>query len=397
VSRRVEPCEEASPVQPHRLTRLLGVAFLVAVSSPAAAAFRCDSTTALTVVGIDTEAERVLFALPQTVDVPGWLVEADMRAGAARAWPEEKPAARFGGSSGPGAVLAATRCGDHCLQVVRFRAGTWQPLGEPLLVSDATTLHLTWDRAGAPWVVMHALSGPYAVEATAYRLEGSDWLSKGALRVRAVGHPGAAPAPPGEEGVTSGDGLFSTAAAPRRWIEALPELEDTHGGQLLWLGGSEAAHLGGDGKLRRTADGGASWQPLRWQPSSGGEGDPSWRTGRDYWIELPDGERGPPLATLWDDRRVADNGALFLAGQTAEGGWGVLLATPQGILTEGGQRLPYNHVARFAGERWVLATGCVARQGGAALAIRRFADGTLGEPELLAVAVPPAAGSLPPE
>lgn len=370
--------------------RLVLTLAALAASSSAHGAFRCDSTTALTLVGLDTQAERALFALPQTVGEAGWLIEADFRAGAAGAWPEAHPAARFGGSIGPGAVLAATRCGDHCLQVVRFRDGAWQPLGEPLLASDATTLHLTWDREGAPWAVMHAVSGERAaakVTASGYRLQGSDWDSRGATEVHAVGSPGAVPAPPGEEGVVSGDASFTAAGKPRRWLAGLPGIPDAASGQILWLGGNGALHVGSDGKLRRTADGGATWQELRWQPWSGGEGDLAWRAGRDYWIELPDGERAPPPAAIWTDRRVPDKAQLFLAGET-RGGWGTLLGTPQGILTEGGGRLPYDHVFRFGGERWVLATGCVARQGGAALAIRRFAGGKLGDPDLVPIQLP---------
>ena len=80
-----------------------------------------------------------------------------LRGGAVRAWPAPAGAATFGGSTGPGAVLAGVRCGPKCLQVVRFRDGAWQRLGEPLLASETATLHLAWDRGGAPWVVLHAL------------------------------------------------------------------------------------------------------------------------------------------------------------------------------------------------------------------------------------------------
>lgn len=368
----------------------LALAFVIfPFSSSAQEPLHCDSSTSLTLVGLDTRAERALFALPQTAAAPGWLVEADFRAGTAQGFQEAPPLARFAGSSGPGAVLAATRCGDRCLQIVRFVAGAWQPLGEPLLASDASTLHLTWDRQGAPWAVMHKVSGEkptVKVTATAYRLQGGDWKSMGALEVHAVGSPGALPAPPGEEGVLSGDGLFVATGKPRHWLPTLPAIADAANGQVLWLGGGSALHVGGDGKLRRTEDGGATWQALRWQPWSGGEGDLSWRAGRDYWIELPDGERAAPLAVIWTDRRVPDKSNLFLAGETS-GGWGVLLGTPQGILTKEGQRLPYNHVFRFGGERWVLATGCVARQDGAALAIRRFAGGKLADPELVPIRV----------
>jgi hypothetical protein len=371
---------------PRRLVCLF-VAAAGAAAAPLAAALHCDSTTALTVVGIDTRGERVVFAIPGEGDGPAWLVEADFAGRAARAWPDPREARRFAGSNGPGAVLAATRCGAKCLQVVRFGEGAWKPLGEPLLASEATTVHLTWDRAGAAWLVLHAFAGGGAASATAYRLEGGDWVSKGGQSVHAVGNPGAGPAPPGEEGITSGDSQFSAAAKPRRWLDALPQGTRSAGGQLVWLGGKAAAYLGTDGTLSTTADGGTTWQPPRWQPWSRGEGDLAWRAGRDYSFELPDGERADPFGALWNDRHVTDKPMLYLAARSAEGSWRSLAATPPGILTEAGDRLGYNHILRFAGERWVLATGCVARQGGAALAFRRYANGTLGAPELLRVAV----------
>jgi hypothetical protein len=366
---------------------------LVASAAPASAAFRCDSNTGLTTIGVDTQARRALFALPPTAGVDGperWVLEADLERGAARAWLPVAGAgaeAPFAGSIGPGPVLAAMRCGAACLQVVRFREGVWQRLGEPLLAPDAATVHLTWDRDGAAWAVLHAL-GKSGLTATAYRLDGADWKSKGALAVRAVGTPGAAPAPAGEPGITSGDAVFAPAGAPRRFVSSLPKLVGTERGQLVWLGAGSAVHLGGDGLLRTTGDGGATWRAVQWQPLTPGEGALAWRPGVHYWIELPDGERTGPLAAVWNDRRAADAPQLFFAAQEPAGAWRVELVTPHGILTKEGERLPYNHVLRFAGDRWALLTGCVARQDGADLAIRRITGGQLGPPELLRVALP---------
>ena len=371
-----------------RLSTLVRAALAAALlAAPAQGAFRCDSTSTLTLLGVDTAASRALYVLPQSGGVPGWLIEADFAGGKARAWPSAAGVAPFGESTGPGAVLAGTRCGAKCLQVARFRDGAWYRLGEPLLAPESATLHLAWDRGGAPWVVLHALAGS-SISATAYRLEGGDWVSKGALSVRAVSNPGAAPAPPGEDGVTTGDGLFTAAGKPRRFVQALPKLAGAEHGQLVWLGGKAALHLGGDGLLRTSADAGATWEPLHWQPLTPGQGALAWRPGQDYRIELPDGERTSPAAAIWNDRRVPEKGQLVLATAAAAGPWRLLVSTPEGILTEGGERIPYSSVIRFGGERWVLLTGCVSRQGGASLAIRRVADGKLGAPELLKIAVP---------
>jgi len=368
---------------------LLTASLLIAGALAAArgeADLHCDSTTTLTLLGVDTKASRALYAVAQSAGA-GWLLEADLAGGAARAWPAPAGVAAFGESTGPGGLLAGVRCGEKCLQVAKFRDGAWYRLGEPLLASDTATLHLAWDRAGAPWAVLHALAGG-AVNATAYRLEGKDWVSKGAMSVRAVGNPGASPAPVGEEGVSSGDGVFTATGKPRRFVEVLPKIAGAEHGQLVWLGGKAALHLGSDGLLRATADGGTSWQPLHWQPLSPGQGALAWRPGKDYRIELPDGERTGPAAAIWNARRVEGKGQLFLALSSPAGEWRQLLATPEGILTQGGERLPYSSVLRFAGEKWALVTGCVSRQGGASLAIRRVADGKLGAPELLPIVVP---------
>jgi hypothetical protein len=372
-----------------RSSRPLAAAFALALAvaaAPALGAFRCDSTTALTLVGLDTAAGRAVFALPISTGAPTWLVEADLVAGTARGWQEAASASsRFGGSTGPGPVLAATRCGAQCVQVVRFRGGVWERAGEPLLASQASTLDLTWDRAGSPWAVLHTMGKKGAVTATAYRLENGDWVSKGALVVHGVGSPGAVAAPAGEVGVTSGDGSFTPSAKPRTWVSSFPS--GAGGGEPIWLGGSRALYVAADG-IRSTADGGASWQPLRWQALSEGEGDYSWRAGRDYVVELPDGERTQPAAAVWGDRRIADRGRLVLAAQGDDGGWHALARLPDGVLTEGGERLAFNHLLRFAGERWALLTGCVSRPGGAALVVRRLAAGKLGGPEVLKIELP---------
>ncbi|HEV8630117.1 MAG TPA: hypothetical protein VGV61_07355, partial [Thermoanaerobaculia bacterium] len=377
-----------SPMRVVSLSIALLLAAAATVAASASAAFRCDSTTALTFVGIDTSAQRALFALPEEAGRPAWLIEADLRQGSARAWPEQRAGARFAGSSGPGPVLAASRCGEQCLQVLRFRDGAWQRLGETLLASQANTVNLTWDRGGEPWVVLHRLAAKDgSIAAAAYRLEGHDWVSKGSQPVQGVGNPGAAPAPPGEEGVVSGDGVFRSAGPPQHWLAKLPPVPDAGRGVLSWLGGVAGAYLGADGMLRLTTDG-ANWQPLRWQPWSGGEGDLYWKAGRDYWIELPDGERGAPLAAVWSDRRVADKPQLFLAERAGATAWRVVAGTPGGILTQGGDRLPFNHLFRFGDGSWALITGCVARQDGASLAIRRVVGGTLRDPQLVPIKSP---------
>jgi hypothetical protein len=356
-------------------------------SGPAAAAFRCDSTTALTLVGLDTRSERALFALPASGSEPPWLLDADLAKGSARAV-EETTAGRFGGSRGPGPILAGRRCGDRCLQVVRWRDDAWEPIGKSLTAPEASTLHLTYDREGVPWAAVQTVGEKDAIVAAVLRFDEGKWSMLGSFAVHGVGSSGLLPAPQGERGVSFGDAMFVEGQAPQRFVKTLPA---GAGGEPLWLGGANAVFVAGDG-LRTTSDGGATWRPVRWQALTGGEGDLAWKAGRDYEIELPEGVAADPFAAIWVDRRVADRATLDLAtldlAPNATSGWSVLLRTPDGILTGDGERLGYSHVIRFDGERWVLMTGCVSRPGGAALALRRFVDGKLTDPQLIRIEAP---------
>lgn len=357
---------------------------LVAVIAPAVPGHgqpRCDSSTALTLVGVDSAAGHALFALPRG-GAEGWLIAADLTAGAAAAWPEPMAAKRRGSSSGPGAPLLTLTCGDRCLQPVTFRDGEWSALGEPVLAPAAATVHGTWDRAGNAWLVLHLGRAEAGVQALGYRLDGKDWRQEGSLVVRGVGSPGAYPAPPGEPGVVSGDGHFVAGAKPRRWLAARP----AEGGDLLWLGGARAVQLGADGVLRWTTDGGTRWELLRWLPWASGEGDLAWRPGREHWIELPEGERRPPLLAVWNDQRVPTRARLVVAEESGPGSWRRLVELPQGLATSQGERLAFNHLLRFE-DRLVAISGCVARADGFALALRALKGATLADPQVIPVRV----------
>ena len=365
---------------------------LLLAAAPAAAAFRCDSTTALTLIGLDTRAAHALFALPQNGSEPPWLLDADLAKGSARAV-QETTARRFGGSRGPGPILAGQRCGERCLQVVRWGDGGWAPVGKSLTAPEASTLHLTYDGEGTPWAAVQTIGEKDAVVAAILLFDEGKWSMLGSFTVHGVGSSGLLPAPKGERGVTFGDAAFVEGEKPLRFVKSLPAY-----GEPLWSGGPNTVYVAGDG-LRTTSDGGATWKPVRWQALTGGEGDLAWKPGRDYDIELPEGVTADPFAAIWVDRRVADRATLDLATfnttTEAAGGWSVLLRTPDGILTGDGERLPYSHVMRFDGERWVLLTGCVSRPGGAALALRRLADGKLADPQLLPIEAPQEASPEP--
>ncbi|HVS03346.1 MAG TPA: hypothetical protein VMT16_11300 [Thermoanaerobaculia bacterium] len=359
-----------------------GSLFLLLLGLQTSAGAVCDTQSVLTLVGVDTAAGSSLFTLSGGADDGRrWLVEAPLASGAeATLWSDA--GGWFGGSTGPGKILAARRCGPRCLQVVDWSAGSWVPVGEPLLASESTTFHATRDGSGAPWAALHSWGGAAGrVSIVAYRLEGGDWVSKGGAASEAVGSPALYPLPGSRDAVLSGTTRFGAEGRPARWVDALPDLPQVERGQVVAIA-EGAAYFSPHGELylRRT---GAPWARVRWNPlAGGGEGDLAWRPGQEYRIELPEGVRGGTLDAVWVDLRLPHRPRLYL-GRYAEARWGQLLAAPQGILTEGGERLPYNHLVRFAPDHWVLLTGCVATLGGSVLALRRFRGGELRDPELL--------------
>jgi hypothetical protein len=360
---------------------LLGLLLLASGAGATPGAPACDSGTSLTVLGTDTAARQVLlsFGDGQT----RWIADLRLAEGEARVYPDPAAAQRFGGSWGPGPVLAATRCGPRCVQVLRWRGG-WEPLGESMLASERHSFEGTWDASGTPWMVLQSLAGvPGTLAVMAYRLEGGEWRSKGGLAVQGAGSPALVPAPDRSDAVVVGTGRFHAQSRPESWLQALPSAPEAALGQVVDLGGGAGAALLGQGSLFLTRDGGRTWRELRRQPWSPGEGDLAWRPGRHYWLELPEGSLAPPLGVVWIDNRVGHRRQLFLTELTASGDWQVRFQGPEGILTAGGERLPFNHIVRFTAGRWLLLSGCVSRPDGGALAFRELDEGGPGEPRVV--------------
>jgi hypothetical protein len=361
----------------------------------------CDSTTALTVIGMDTEAGRVLIAVAAPGGGTGsWIVALDSAGAAgaagataggaegaaggsavreAHAYPEQ-PAGRFGGSVGPGPVLALQPCGTNCLQPVRFDRGHWQPLGDPLNLPSASTAAATYDSSGAPWLVAHTGDNQEGlVSAIAFRYEGNQWKSRGSLAVTAVGQPQAVPAPQRRDGVISGTGIFSASGPPSTWVKGLPGVAPARRGQLLAVTGTDAAYLTADGVAYLSTDTGKTWRRSTWTPWGGGDTTGMWRQGIDYGIDLPFGDRRGTLQLVWFDRRTAAAERVVLTRLGTGGAWTELAAAPTDVTTRNGEHLPVTQVLIPRPDTWILLSACAATATGSGLVLRTLEKGQLSE------------------
>jgi hypothetical protein len=351
----------------------------VQVASPAASPRPiCDGTSALTPIGTDTDSGRVLLSVPPLAgEHQGWIVELGMD-GTATAYPDPGDG-RFGGSAGPGPVVAVRPCGNACLQPIRWKAGAWEPLGEPLSTPTVITAAATYDLMGTPWLVVHGKGKEEGVvRAWAYRLEERDWKSKGSLEVTAVGDLQALPSPQRRDGVLSGTGLFTASGSPEVWVQGLPDLPPARRGAVVGLAGSAAAYLSADGAVYLSGDSGKSWRRSTWTPWGAGTTG-IWRQGKDYWIDLPLGDRRGPLELAWFDRRTPDQESIFLTRLTPAGAWTVLSQAKSEIRTKNDDRLAVSHVLAPREGALVLLSGCAATAGGSGLVVRSYEKGTLSE------------------
>jgi hypothetical protein len=345
----------------------------------------CDGSTALTLLGMDTASGRMLFSVPPLPGLSGqggrgWLVELDAEGREARAWPDP-PKGLFGGSVGPGAVVAALPCGTSCLQPVRWSDGAWEPLGDPLTAPTASTVMPTYDNTGAPWFLLHG-PGPQEgqVRAWAFRLEGHEWKSRGALIVSAVGQPAALPAPQRKDGVLSGTGLFSSSGRPEIWVAGLPALSAERRGQLLALTGTSVAYVSGDGVVYLSDDKGKTWRRSTWTPW-GVQGTAGlWRQGHDFWVDLPFGDHRGALRLAWFDRRRPAEEKVLLTRLGQSGDWIRIAEAPGQVRSKSGEQLPVTQVVVPRGDTWLLLSGCAATATeGSGLVLRSY-DGTAISP-----------------
>src|SRR6202521_378697 len=374
----------------------------------------CDSSTALTVIGMDTDAGSVLIAVAGSGGGAGsWIVALHSAgapvpgagtggtggaagAGAAReahAYPEQ-PEGRFGGSVGPGPVLALQPCGANCVQPVRFDRGRWQPLGEPVYLPSASTAAATYDASGAPWLVAHTAANQEGqVRALSFRYEGGAWKSRGGLAVTAVAQPQVVPAPHRRDGVVSGTGLFSASGPPSTWVLGLPGVAPARRGQLLAVTSTDAAYLSADGVAYLSADAGKTWRRSIWTPWGSGDTTGIWRQGTDYTIDLPFGDRRGSLQLAWFDRRSATAERVVLTSLGAGGAWTELAAAPVDVTSRNGEHLPVTQVLIPRSDTWILLSGCAATATGSGLVLRTFEHGQLSEPRFVPIVLEPKSPS----
>jgi hypothetical protein len=368
--------------KPHFAARVLFLAALLAsLTSPASAAplAICDGTTAVTLFGMDTASGRMLFSIPPLAPQGSfWMVELDAEGKEARAYPDP-PKGLFGGSTGPGPVLAALPCGTSCLQPMRWSGGTWEPVGDPLTAPTAATSTPTYDNSGAPWFLLHGASQEAGqVRAWAFRLEGREWKSRGGILTTAVGQPAALPAPQRKDGVLTGTALFSRSGPPENWVAGLPNLPAERRGQVVALTGASVAYISGDGVVYLSGDSGKTWRRSTWTPwgSQGTAG--IWRQGKDWWVDLPFGDHRAALRLAWFDRRRAAQEVIVLTRLAASGDW-IRLAEAPGEVRSKSERLPVAQVLVPRGDIWLLVSGCAATAQGSGFVLRVF-DGTTLSP-----------------
>jgi len=371
---------------------------------PAAATFVCDDRTPFAILGVDTSEGRILLAT-ESVGRGAWIVEAAPRTDEApgserresahyHPAPEVRP---FAGSFGPGPVFALTECGRSCLQAVRWEGGAWAPLGEPLLVPRTATAHTTYDGGGTPWVVLQrvaqgrsAVAGETAVEAWAYRLDGTEWRSAGSLTVYASSASEAVPASGHDDAIVSGTGRFAAGEPPETWLRGLPKLGAERRGVLVPVGVGGAAYVTGDGSLFLSTDAGASWARSRWSPWGRTE-TRIWSPGQDYEIDVPAGDRRGPLSLVWFDRRYPDRQRILLTEWSPASDFRVLSEMAPEVSTLNEQQLPFTEMVLLGPGSWALLTGCVNTANGPGLVLRTYGRSGLSRPRFLPLgpAAPP--------
>lgn len=378
---------------PYLAAALLAAALLVtppaAAQTASSAVLRCDSSTPLALFGVDTLRGELLLR-----SAGGWLVRTRPAATDAGGggWAETAPYYRepadrrvYGGSMGAGPIFGVSACGEGCLQPVASTAGTWAPLGQPLRGVPAGIAHTTYDRSGAPWLVVQQPQPPGegpadGVISHAWRFVEGAWRSAGRAVVRSSGAAAAVAAPAHPTAILSGTVRFAVGENPVTWLATLPSLPAEEVGVLV-PAQAGAAYLTASGRLLLSRDG-QRWVRSRWTPW-GDHPTRLWTPGRDYTLDLPSGDRQGRLHAVFIDRRDGQAGHLHLTTWEPRGEWSRVADFHSEISTLNGERLDYSEIALAAPGTWVLLAGCVNTANGPGLVLRTVGKEGLTRPRFL--------------
>jgi hypothetical protein len=369
-------------------TTALTAALLVALVLPAGAVEPiCDGTSTVAVFAMDTDTGRSLLTTPNRTG-GDWMIELDAAANATSVVADAGK--HFGGSVGPGPMLALVACGSGCVQVERWSAKGWEPLGDNLQVAAASTSATTYDAAGGAWVITLTEAPEEGLRlAAAFRFEEKAWRPHGTWTVAAVGQPQALPAPMRKDGVVCGTGLFTASGTAGTWVEGLPSLPAARRGQVLPLSGTSVAYVSADGAVYLSADSGKHWRRSTWTPWEQSETVGLWRQGTDYTIDLPYGAPTGALQLVWFDRRNPADERVLLTRLRADGSWQLLGEGPTDIRSKSGERLPLSQVLVPQTGRFTLLAGCAAAAQGSGLVLRSYDAGSISVPRMVPLTVRP--------
>lgn len=344
----------------------------------------CGLSAVPTLVGFDTSSGEALLSLPAR-EGGSYLVLWRQGETTARLFHEPASSGRFGGSIGPGPVFALRRCGEGCLQPVRFEAGGWEPLGEPVTAPLAATVDATYDLSGDPWIVVYGSSERADfTRAWAFHLDGPDWRSAGRLEVTALSAPGALPAPWYPGAVVTGTGLFPATGEARTWVSGLPADRSGTGAQVMPFDRRAAAFLSPEGSIYRSDDAGSTWRLSSWTPWGTGEAEP-WHRGTDYTVDLPVGVPSGGLPVLWFDRRLEGREGLVYTEMSSAGRWRQVAVGPARVPTTAGEDLTLALVLRGSDGRWSSVFGCVLSSGTPRLVVTELSGARVSPPRLVAL------------
>jgi hypothetical protein len=352
-------------------------AALVSFSPIAAVASVCAHEPVLTLLATNTRNDESLFALPSGDGSLNRLIVLEGRSERARLFADSSPGARSGGSHGAGPFLSTTRCGKDCFQPIQWRPDGWAGLGGPVSFSDASTVHMTYDGEGAPWLLFHRLPElPGVTEVTAFRFTEDRWSPRGRLLVQAIGSPGVTADPTRRDAVLSGSGRFQAEAEPSYWLPALPALGDSAAGQVRAL--TEAAiFLTSDSRLFLGSRDGTVWLRDTWTPWPNRKGPVEiWQAGEDYWLDLPATAPAGSLPALWFDERREESPRLHLAAWEPGKGWKPV-ATIE-LTGAAGPRV--EHVLTMPTGKWLLLGGCRSTAAGSVIDALIVDPGAAGSP-----------------